>query len=121
MNLPIHLFFGQIIEKTVGKAKFQTHALPKIMNTTHQGSRLHDQMLAMYDASEGAYQAARIRFEALKKQSESVSIDYVQGRIDRDQVRLVMEQYLAAESALSQAAERLRTNEELLSQLVIGD
>ena len=78
---------------------------------------MREKMLAMHDASEGAYEAARLRFEALREQAEAVSIDYVQGRTERDHVRSVTAQYLAAESALAQAMERLRMSQELLAQL----
>lgn len=65
-------------------------------------------MLAMYDASQGAYEAARRRYEMLRKKTETISIDYVHGRTGREQVRAVTAEYLAAEAELARAAERLR-------------
>ena len=86
------------------------------MDSAHQGTRRREQILAMYDASQGAYEAALARFEMLRERTEVVSIEYVCGRGKRDEVRAATAQYLAAESALKQAHARLRMNAETLSK-----
>ncbi len=80
-------------------------------------SRLRDQVIAMRDASIGALEAARRRYEALQAQTEQVSINYVYGRAPRASVRSVTERYLAAELALHEAATRVRINQQALDEL----
>jgi hypothetical protein len=82
-------------------------------------SRVRDQIIAMHDASLGALEAARRRYEELKMQTEQVSINYVYGRAPRASVRTVTERFLVAESALNEAAARVRVNREALEALAV--
>lgn len=87
------------------------------MMTNDHASRMRDQIIAMHDASIGALEAARRRYETLKTQTEQVSINYVYGRAPRAMVRTVTGQFLAAESALQEAADRVRVNQQALDGL----
>ncbi len=64
--------------------------------------------LAMRDAAAGAFEAARVRYNKLLSQAESISIDYVYGRTDQIRVRTVAEQLLEAEFIVEEAARKTR-------------
>ncbi|MEZ4699231.1 MAG: hypothetical protein R2834_02785 [Rhodothermales bacterium] len=87
------------------------------MIKTDQHSHLRNQIIAMRDASIGALEAARRRYETLKTQTEQVSINYIYGRAPRATVRSVTERFLAAETALHEAATRVRVNQQALDDL----
>lgn len=83
-------------------------------------THINDQMIAMHDASVGAFEAARIRFEKLRAQTESVSIDYVNGRTEKAHVRTVAERFLMAESAMREASARVQMSQDALRYLTQG-
>jgi translation initiation factor 2 alpha subunit (eIF-2alpha) len=87
------------------------------MSKNNHASGMRDQIIAMHDASIGTLEAARRRYEMLKTQTEQVSINYVYGRAPRAMVRTVTEQFLAAESALNDAAARVRVNQKALDAM----
>ncbi|MFK7847551.1 MAG: hypothetical protein AB8G77_19825 [Rhodothermales bacterium] len=78
------------------------------MSSRQLDDRRRAQLLAMRDASAGAFEAARIKYLRLRKHAESVSLDYVCGNCDAVQVRAVAEQMLEAEFIVSEAARRTR-------------
>jgi hypothetical protein len=77
--------------------------MPSIPETTDR-----ERVLALHDASVGAFEAARIRYEILRNQTESISLEYVCGRTDKAQVRSVVERYLTAGAAFQEASRRLQ-------------
>lgn len=91
-------------------------SIPKAM-LSNPVTHINDQMIAMHDASVGAFEAARVRFEKLRAQTESVSIDYVCGRTEKTHVRSVAEQFLLAESALREASARVQMSQDALQYL----
>ena len=72
-----------------------------------QAGRL-EQLAAMRDASAGAFEAARINYLRLLTRLEEVSIDYIQGRCEREIVCGVLEQLIEAKFLISENARRTR-------------
>ena len=87
------------------------------MSSTQEGLRLRAHKVATNDAAKRAYEAARLRFETIRKKTLIVSIQYVRGDVERDHVRSVTTQYLAARSALVRATERLRLSQKMLTSI----
>ena len=75
-----------------------------------------DQLLAMRDASAGAFEAARVKYFRLLRHMEVASIDYVIGKCDKAQVNALAEHLLVAEFNVSEAARRTRLYQEALDK-----
>ena len=84
-----------------------------------EAARLRDQVLAMRDASVGALEAARLRYQELKSETEEVSIGYVYGHTERDDVRRVTEAFLTAEQTLKNAMDRVKISQQALEELTV--
>lgn len=77
-------------------------------------TRQRVQLIAMRDAAIGTLQAARHQFQQLQVLTEQVSLQYVYGNMDRDEVSAVTQKFMEARQSLETATRRLQICQEAL-------
>ncbi len=76
-----------------------------------------DRLHAMHEASVGAFEAAKSRYEHLRKQTEVVSLAYVRGEAERPDVKRLVEKLLDAEYMLRASEEQVRVCAEAVREI----
>ncbi len=79
--------------------------------------RVREKLIAMRDASAGAFEAARRKYYTIINEVEVLSVGYVQGRAERNEVKAISEQLLEAEFDVQEAARRTQMYQEALESL----
>ena len=87
------------------------------MSTSRSQADIREKLIAMRDASAGAFEAARRKYFSILTEVESLSLAYVEGHVAREEIQAKSEQLVESEAEVKEAARRTRIYQEALDSL----